>query len=618
MFHRESELAGNMQLTIRAFADKDLDDVSAAVNEAFSKFEKEGISEKDLSRIKAGQERQFYNSLSSVLGKGAVLAQYNIFAGDPGFIEQNIKNILAVTPADVMRVYEKYIKGKNYVATSFFPKGKAVLALEGSKKADVVEEKITANDNEQVDPSLKATYEKTPSSFDRSKEPPYGKEPKLSIPSVWETKLENGIRVYGIESKEVPLVQFDIVMDGGLLLENIDKIGVSVMLARMMTQGTKNKTPFELEEAIQLLGASIIVNAGTEDIRIRVNTLSKNYLQTIALVKEILLEPRWDTKEFDLIRQSVLSQLKQQEGDPNSLAENQYNALIYGNTNIRSRNILGSSASINSITLDDLKNYYTSYFSPSVARINVVGALDKSTISAGLKDLATSWKAKKVEIPSWPIGQEGLKGKVFFYDVPDAKQSQLRIGYSALAVTDPDFYPAEVMNVIFGDGGFADQLTQQLRESKGYTYGVGSNFSGTKTPGPFTIAGGVRSNVTYESSQLIKDIMENYGKNYSAEDLAITKSILIKGNARAFETAGAKLNMLENMSKYGWKANYVLDREKIVKNMTVDKIKALSAEYLDANKMVWLVVGDAKTQLEPLKKLGFGDPVILNPPSKGF
>ena len=227
MFNRESELAGNMQLTIRAFADKDLDEVSAAIGDAFAKFEKEGISEKDLNRIKAGQERQFYNSLSSVLGKSAVLAQYNIFAGDPGFVEKDIKNILAVTPADVMRVYEKYIKGKNFIATSFVPKGKPDLALADSKKADVVEEKIAANDGEQVDPNVTATYTKTPSTFDRSKEPPYGKEPKLKIPAVWQTQLNNGMKVYGTESKEVPLIQFDIVIGGGQLLKLISKASMA-------------------------------------------------------------------------------------------------------------------------------------------------------------------------------------------------------------------------------------------------------------------------------------------------------------------------------------------------------------------------------------------------------
>ncbi|HEX8331323.1 MAG TPA: pitrilysin family protein, partial [Segetibacter sp.] len=152
MFNRTAELAGQMHLSVRAFADKDLDDVSKAITEAFAAFEKEGISVKDLDRIKARQETQFYNSLSSVLGKGTQLAQYNIFAGNPGFIEQDIKNILSVTPADVMRVYERYLKNKNYVATSFVPKGKSALALEGSKKADVVEEKIVQGAEDKVDP----------------------------------------------------------------------------------------------------------------------------------------------------------------------------------------------------------------------------------------------------------------------------------------------------------------------------------------------------------------------------------------------------------------------------------------------------------------------------------
>jgi len=614
----ESELAGSMQLEIRAFADKDLDEVMAAIKEAFAKFEKEGIAIKDLDRIKAGQERQFYNSLSSVLGKGAVLAQYNIFAGDPGFVEKDIRNILAVTPTDVMRVYNQYIKGKNFVATSFVPKGKQNLALEDSKKADVVEEKIAANDNEQVDPNVNATYTKTPSSFDRSKEPPYGKEPTLTIPAVWQTKLANGIRVAGIENKEVPLVQFSIVIDGGLLLDNINKVGVANMLARMMTQGTKNKTPQELEEAIQQLGASINVFAGTEDMRINVNTLARNYQQTVDLVEEILLEPRWDAKEFDLIKQSILSTLKQQEGNPNTLAQNQYNELLYGKDNIRSRNILGTSVSVNSITMDDLKNYYANNISPSIARIEVVGALDKTKITSALNDLTSKWKSKKVEIPAWPVAKENTKAKVYFFDVPDAKQSVLRFGYPALSVTDPDYYPATVMNYILGGGGFASQLTQQLREGKGYTYGIGSSFSGTQAVGPFTIASGVRSNVTYESSQLVKDIVENFGKNYSPDDLATTKSFLIKSNARAFETAGAKLNLLDNIMKYNWSPNYIIDRQKIVKEMTVEKIRSLSNKYLDTNKMIWLVVGDAKTQLEPLKKLGFGDPVLLNPAAKGF
>jgi zinc protease len=611
MYKREAELAGQMILQVRAFPDKDLDEAAQAVSEAFAKFEKEGISEKDLNRIKAGQERQFYNSLSSVLGKSSLLAQYNYLTGDPGFIEKDIKNILAVTPADVMRVYEKYIKNKNYVATSFVPKGKLTLALEGSKRAEIVEEKIEQNQNENVDPTAAATYEKTPSTFDRSVEPPYGEAPEVKIPAIWEQKFTNGLRVFGIENSEVPLVQFEIVIDGGELLEDINKVGVANLTARMLTQGTARKTPQELEEAIQQLGASVNVNAGTEDIRISVNTLARNYDATLALVEEILLEPRWDAKEFDLAKQSVISQIRQQEANPNAVAQNYFNLLVYGKNNIRSRNILGTVDSVNAITLDDLKAFYSKAFSPSVARMHVVGALDKAKISKSLNGLNKNWKAKKVEIPAYETPKAPTKSEIYFFDVPDAKQSVIRFGYPALAATDKDFYPATVMNYILGGGGFASQLTQQLRETKGYTYGISSSFNGTKSPGAFMIQSGVRSNVTFESAQLIKTILQDYGKNYSDADLETTKGSLIKGNARAFETVFAKLAMLDNISKYGWKYDYVKEREGIIKAMTVEQIKALTNKYLDTNKMIWLIVGDAKTQLPRLKELGFGDPILI-------
>lgn len=611
MFNGDSELAGDMQLQVRAFPGKDLDAVSAAVDEALAMFERDGISATDLGRIKAGQERQFYNSLSNVLGKGAQLAQGNIFANDPAIAEKEIARILAVTPADVKRVYDKYIKGKNYVATSFVPKGKVELALEGSKKAEVVEEKIVTGADAEVDPNVEAKYDRTPSSFDRTKEPPYGPAPVVKIPELWQEKLGNGLRVYGIQNTEVPLVQFEIVIDGGQLLDDMNKVGVANMMARMMTQGTKNKTPQELEEAIDQLGSAINVFASTEDVRISVNTLAKNYDATLALVEEILFEPRWDAKEFDLIKQGVKSQIQQQRGNPNAVATAQFNKLVFGEANMRSRSILGTAATVDAITLDDLKAFYSKNISPSVARMHVVGAIDRTRVVGSLKGINTRWAAKKVDIPVYKLPEAPAKAQVYFYDVPNAAQSVLRFGYPALPATNADFYPATVANYILGGGGFASQLTQQLREGKGYTYGINSGFSGSRDSGTFSIQSGVRANVTLESAQLVKTILENYGKNYSDKDLETTKSFLIKSNARAFETAGAKLGMLENISKYGWKPDYIKGREQIVKDMTIARIKELSAKYLDPNRMIWLVVGDAKTQLPRLKELGFGEPIAL-------
>ncbi|MBC7868071.1 MAG: insulinase family protein, partial [Gloeobacteraceae cyanobacterium ES-bin-316] len=308
----------------------------------------------------------------------------------------------------------------------------------------------------------------------------------------------------------------------------------------------------------------------------------------------------------------VISQLRQEDANPNAIAQNQYNQLIYGKDNIRSKNILGTIENVQAIKLEDLKAYYAKNISPSVARMQVVGALGQNVISSSLSGFSTKWKSKPVAVPFFATPKAPAKSQVYFYDVPGAKQSVIRFGYPALAATDEDYYPATVMNYILGGGGFASQLTQQLREGQGYTYGIGSSFTGTKAAGPFTIASSVRTNVTLESAQLIKKILENYGQNFSEQDLETTKSFLIKSNARAFETAGAKLGMLENISKLGWQAGYVKEREKIVQGMTVDQIKILSQKYLDASKMIWLIVGDAQSQLSRLSALGFGEPVLLN------
>ena len=606
-----SELAGQFMLQVRAFEGKALDDVAGAVNQAFAKFEQEGIPERDLNRIKAGLETRFYNSVSSVLGKSALLAEYNYLTGNPGYVEEGVKKTLAVTSADVRRVYDSYIKGKAYVATSFVPKGKLALALSGSSKAEVVEEKVVQGAEDAVDASANAAYTKTASSFDRAAEPAYGAAPTVKVPQVWDAALPNGMRVHGIQNSEVPLVQFDIVIDGGQLLDKLDKVGVANMTARMMTQGTAKRTPQELEEAIQQLGATINVSAGTEEVRVRVTTLARNYAATLALVQDILLQPRWDEKEFALIKQSVLSQIRQQEAEPNAVAGIHYSKLIYGTANIRSRNILGTAETVNAITIDDLKQYYSANLSPSVARMHVIGAMPKAAVTRSLAELGRQWKTKPATLPAAAAATEPDAAKVYFADVPDAKQSVLHVGYRALAVTDQDYYPAVVTNYILGGGSFASRLTQQLREGKGYTYGISSNFSGSKSPGPFVIASGVRSNVTLESAQLVKQILQDYGRTYTAADLETTKNFLIKSNARAFETSSAKLGMLDNISKYGWRPDYVTDRERIVKAMTLPQIQTLSQKYLDPSKMVWLVVGDAKTQLPRMKELGFGEPVLI-------
>lgn len=608
-FQRNAELAGRWNLSVRAFSGTDLDDVAAAVDEAFTRFEEEGVPADELERIKAGYETGFYSGLSSVIGKAFQLAQYNIFAGDPGFAAEDLRRTLDVTEEDVRRVYEQYIRGMPYIATSFVPLGSVDLALDGSVRADVVEEPIVMGAEARIG-DIQRGEARTPSAIDRSVEPPYGPSPTLRAPSVWRAELSNGLPVLGIEDHEVPLVQFELRLKGGQLLDDPGRVGVANLLAESMSAGTANRRPEELEKAIDLLGATISVDAGAQTFSIRGSTLARNYAATMELVQEMLLEPRFDEEEFELSRQRVANALRQRAASPVALAGDVFQGLVYGD-HVLAANALGDPDRLGAFSIEDLRAYHARALKPSLASFHVTGSVSEAAVVESLQRLAAEWQGTGPALPQAPVWDPERAG-LYFVDVPDASQSVLRIGYLALPEPDPAFYPATVMNFRLGGGGFASDLTQVLREQRGYTYGIGSGFSGTDLPGPFQISSSVRSNVTLEALEDIKSIVESHGPQFDEDDLEATQSFLLRANARAFETAGAKLNLLADMSAYDFPADYVLQREQIVRDMTIGEIRELAGRYLDPDRMVWLIVGDARTQLPRLRSLGLGQAVMLD------
>jgi zinc protease len=609
-YNSSSELAGDFQIKITANNGVDLDSIESGIKDAFALFEKEGVSDRDIERIKAGLETQFYNGISSVLGKSFQLARYNVFAGDPGFITEDIENIKKVTKEDVMRVYNTYIKDKPYVMTSFVPKGQLDLIAENSKKANVVEEEIKENVAKTVeDTSVK--IEKTPSTFDRSTPPNQGSEPALNVPEMWSANLENGMKVSGIEQNEIPTVNFSLVIEGGHLMDNMQKNGVANLMSDIMMEGTAKKTPEELEEAIDLLGASINMYTTNSSIVIRGNTLTRNFDKTMDLVTEILLEPRWDEEELGRIKTKTINQIERSDADPNVVANRVYNKILYGDDHIFSHPTVGTVASVKAITMEDLKEFYNNNFSPSISTFQVVGKIDKDAVLKELNDLETRWAAKEVNIPEYPVANTRDKASLYFVDMPNAKQSVINIGYIALPRTDADFYPAEVMNYKLG-GSFSGNVNLILREEKGYTYGARTNFSGSKIPGTFTASSSVRTNTTGESVQIFRDEISKYKEGISPEDLEFTKNALIKSNARRFETQGSLLGMLQEMNAYNLPANYIEKEEETVRNMTLEQHKALANKYLDASKMAYLVVGDAATQFGQFRNMGFDEVKLLD------
>ncbi|MDG2397947.1 MAG: insulinase family protein, partial [Candidatus Marinimicrobia bacterium] len=246
------EIAGTFNVIVTTFPTTNLTDVESAVHQAFGRFETEGFTKDDLTRLKAKYETGFYQGISSVLGKGFQLAYYNEYFGSPDAIAIELQKVLDVNMNDVKRVYEKYIKGQNYVMTSFVPKGKRDLVADGSVLFPVQEEQIVENVVKEAGIG-DMNMENIPSTFDRSVPPVDGPQPRLNLPKIWKHDYNKGIALYGAKLDELPLINFGIQIKGGMLLDDPNKIGVANLITDMMMEGTANKTPIELEEAIDAL-----------------------------------------------------------------------------------------------------------------------------------------------------------------------------------------------------------------------------------------------------------------------------------------------------------------------------------------------------------------------------
>ena len=603
------ELAGSFTISVGANPNTNLTDVEKAIFEGLAKFEKDGFTEEDLTRIKAGYETRFYNSFASVQGKAFQFAEYTMNTGDPEYYKKDLAATQAVTMADIKAVYNKYVKDKNFVETSFVPKGQVSLIAEGSKNAGIVEEDVTKAAEVKEATTVEEPIVKTPTKLDRSVKPALGPDPEVTIPTPWKASLSNGIKVWGIAQNELPLVQYSIVIDGGHMLDKVEKAGVANLVAAMMNEGTKNKTPEQLEDAIGLLGASIRVTSGNEDISVEVSSMAKNYEKTLALVKEILLEPRWDAESFALVKSRIINNLKRNAASPDYLASSNLNKLMFGD-NILAIDASGTEASVTAITIDDLKDYYNKYLSPSIAKFLVVGDVDQARVKASLSELNLNWKPKTVVIPEIKVPGAPDKSQIYFVDVPGAKQSVIAIGTPSLPRTDPDFFPATVANYKLG-GSFNGIFNLILREEKGFTYGARSNIAGSKNYGTFIATSRVRTNSTLESVTIFKTEMEKYRKSIPQEYIDFTKASLMRSNALRFETLGNLLSMLNTMTSFNLPDDFIKREEKFIKDLTVEKELALVNKYIDPSKMYYVVVGDAKTQLDDLEKVGLGKPILI-------
>ncbi|GAB2701624.1 pitrilysin family protein [Mucilaginibacter koreensis] len=598
-----TELAGEIGIFVVPFPGQTLADAKKMVDESFAEFEKTGVTDDALTRFKASAEANYINGLASVSGKVSELAQAQYLTGEPNQIGRELADIRAVTKEDVMRVYNKYIKGKPAVILSVLPKGGTV--------QPVAADNYTINTAGYKAPDYGyagLTYKKPKDNFDRSKRPGVGANPSIKVPAIWSATTPNGIKILGTQNNEIPTVAMNMTIEGGGLyaVNNPSKAGLAGIVARMMNEDTQKYTAEQFTSELDKLGSDISIYAGAEQMVVSVSSLTKNLNATMALLQERLLHPKFTQDALDRIKKQTIEGLKQAKTQPAGVATTVYNKILYGTDNVRTYATTGTEQTVAGITLQDVEDYYNNNFSPSVTKIVVVGDVNQGTARGSLAFL-NSWPAKKVNIPTPAAGKQFDKTTLYLVDVPGAAQSEIRIGYLDNLNYDAtgEYYKLGIANYILG-GAFNSHINLNLREKRGWTYGARSGFSSGKYGGDFTASAGVLATATDSSVvEFMKEIRNYRATGITPDELKFTQTSISQSDARRYETNAQKAAFLSRMLEYGLAPTYADEQGKILANITPGEINQLAAKYLNPDNMVILVVGDKARVLPGLQKLGY-------------
>lgn len=598
-----SELAGEFIVRIVPLAGKSLSEMEQLYRSSLDSLEKNGISDNDLQKFKGGIQADFINDLQSVSGKVSNLAAYQTFTGNPNQTARLLREYTSLTKEQVMAAFHKYIKGKGAVVLS-------VLTKSGNVQPAVADN-YTIDTTHYVAPNygyVGLKYVKAKDNFNRKTVPPLGPAPVTKTPAFWRKDLSSGAKVIGVQNTEVPLVTLNITLPGGRLLEanDMSKLGLSTMFATMMQEDTKNYTAEQFANELQKLGSSIRVGADIDGIVFYVQSLKSNFPKTMALLQERIFNAKFTESAFNRNKKQALESFKIQKAQPSYIATAAFAKLNYGANNILGYQSNGNEKTVSNIILSDIKNYYNNNLTANGAKVVAVGDITEAEL---LSQLAFMDKLPKKAISlNTPAPATAVaKTKIYLIDVPKAAQTEFRVGYGTNEKYDPtgEYYKAYLMNYPLG-ADFTSRVNTYLRETRGWTYGASTIWTGNKYSGDYYFTSGIRANATDSALvSLMKELTDYSQSGPTTDEVTTLKKAISQGDALRYETAAQKARFISRILDYNLPANYVDIQNKIIADATAQELKTEAAKWIKPAQINILLVGDKAAILPGLQKLGY-------------
>jgi zinc protease len=560
--------------------------VEQAIEEELDEFLKGGPSAAELERAKIGIRAGFVRGVERVGGFGGkadVLAECQVYTGDPGCFRDSLARLEAATTTQVRDAAQRWLARGDYTLTVLPQPAHAKAAPAVDRKAGM---------------------------------PAVAEFPAAKFPMLERATLANGTKLILAQRHEIPVVQFAMLFDAGYAADQGRKLGTSSFTLGMLDEGTKTLGPLAFAERLEELGAQVGTGSTVDTSNITLSALKDQLSPSLALWADMIRNPAFAPIELARVRKIWLAGIAQEKTDPFNIALRLLPPLLYGAEHGYGAPFTGSGteASIGALAREDLVAFHRDWLRPDNATLIVVGDTTLAEIVPELEKHFGDWKpagAKpRKDIASVP---EQAAPRVFLVDKPDAQQTVIIAGHLAPPQLVPNELEIDTMNDVLG-GSFNSRINLNLREDKHWSYGASSFLVGARGQRPFGIYAPVQSDKTVESiAELRKELAGIVGdRPPTAEEIERMKNADVRRLPGLFETAGSVLGTIGGMVRYGRPDDYVQTLKARVEAQTDEGVVAAAKEVVQPGRLTWIIVGDLAKIEQPIRDLAIGDVKVMD------
>jgi len=564
------------------------DEIKALVDGAIRDVASRGVPEGELDRVKVKFRSDWIRDRQTTLGRAESFLKASLFDRDPSADGRELAKYMSVMPADIRGAAAKYLADPDRLSFIAVRPGPRPERGQGRDPTAPVPSGETRKKpgpaaKENPGPRFPAYMAKPPS---------VGPVRPYEPPRRIRYKLANGLEVLLVEDHRYPLVTARLAVRRGASILPAKEAGAMDALADLLTEGTKTRTAKQISDEAESLGGEIEASAGQDAIVLRASALSENAGRMLGLLRDVALNADFPPDEVALRKHNMLEELKVSRADPSFLSSVAFFKKLYGNHPYAIT--APTEESIRDMRRERFEDLHRRLFSPEISFLVLVGDVRPEDAKAAIESDFGEWKAQGAA-PAEPAGKTPKEDgrRVFVVDRPGSSQTSIHMGSIALTRKNPDYFKLLVLNTILG-GSFGSRLVSDIRERRGFAYGISSLIQAQKEEGAFVLATNVRTEVTKPALEAILQDMEAIReKGVTEEELTQAKNVLAGQFVRSLETQGGVANQFLNALSYDLPSDWLETFVPRVLAVTREDVLEAAKKYVRPGSLVIAAVGDA-------------------------